>query len=57
MVNACLHKEPSERPTAAALLKYSFFKQAKGSAFLAKHFLSAVPLPGARARVKQGLKV
>jgi serine/threonine protein kinase len=59
VVSACLTKDPSARPSATELLTQRFFKQAKDSGFLQKHFLSGVPppAPSHRARVKQGLKV
>lgn len=59
IVAACLTKDPRSRPCASELLGHRFFKQAKDSAFLQKHFLSGVPppAPSHRARMTQGLKV
>ncbi|XP_010024012.2 serine/threonine-protein kinase BLUS1 [Eucalyptus grandis] len=43
MVASCLCQDPSRRPTAEKLLKHSFFKNCKGSEFLAKHVLKGLP--------------
>jgi serine/threonine protein kinase len=59
VISACLTKDAAARPSAAELLRHRFFKQAKDSAFLQRHFLSSVPPPARshRARAKQGLRV
>ncbi len=38
MINACLQRDPSRRPTANALLEHQFFKQARSSTFLKSYF-------------------
>ncbi|XP_030443011.1 serine/threonine-protein kinase BLUS1 [Syzygium oleosum] len=42
MVASCLYQDPSRRPTAEKLLKHSFFKNCKGSEYLAKHVLKGL---------------
>jgi serine/threonine protein kinase len=58
VVRACLTKDPKVRPCAGELLNHRFFRQAKDSTFLQKHFLSGVPPPTHlhRMRVQQGFR-
>lgn len=37
MIEQCLQKNPSDRPTAKQLLKHDFFKKAKDRSYIAKH--------------------
>ncbi|CDH56007.1 kinase family protein [Lichtheimia corymbifera JMRC:FSU:9682] len=43
MVDSCLNKDPSKRPTAEKLLQHPFFKQAKRRDYLVKTLLSDLP--------------
>ncbi|XP_059446752.1 serine/threonine-protein kinase BLUS1-like [Corylus avellana] len=43
MVDSCLHRDPTKRPSAKTLLKHSFFKKCKGSSFLIKNVLRGLP--------------
>ncbi|KAG9314560.1 kinase-like domain-containing protein [Chiua virens] len=43
IVDACLAKNPSERPTAAELLQTSFFKNAKKKPYLVRTILDGLP--------------
>lgn len=45
VVQSCLMRNPSQRPTCAKLLAMSFFKKARGADTLAKELLSSVPIP------------
>lgn len=45
VVDACLNKDPFERPSAADLLSYKFFKMARDEQFLVEHFLSGLTPP------------
>jgi hypothetical protein len=42
VVDACLCKDPSERPSAAELLNYRFFRMAREPEFLVEHFLAGL---------------
>jgi len=37
MIEQCLQKNPTDRPTAKHLLKHDFFKKAKDRSYIAKH--------------------
>jgi len=52
MVASCLHQDPSQRPTAEALSKHSFFKNCMDSDFLVKNILQE--LPSVEERFKKG---
>ncbi|KAI6647291.1 Heat shock protein 75 kDa, mitochondrial-like isoform X1 [Oopsacas minuta] len=55
MVASCLVKEPEKRPTAAELLKHSFFKKARDEEFLRENL---VPLaPSLSTRLKKPVRV
>lgn len=56
MVGLCLDQDPNKRPSAEKLLKHSFFKNCKGSDFLAKNVLGGLPSVEERFRVLGGLK-
>ncbi|KAF9323647.1 hypothetical protein BG006_001271 [Podila minutissima] len=43
MIDMCLQKDPSRRPTAEKLLSHSFFKQAKKRSYLVSGLLHSVP--------------
>ncbi|KAF9304526.1 hypothetical protein BGZ74_001311 [Mortierella antarctica] len=43
MIDICLQKDPSRRPTAEKLLSHSFFKQAKKRSYLVSGLLHSVP--------------
>ncbi|KAI4317979.1 hypothetical protein L6164_025796 [Bauhinia variegata] len=43
LVGACLHQDPSKRPTAEKLLNHPFFKNCKGNDYLAKTLLQGLP--------------
>jgi len=54
IVNLCLQKDPSRRPTAEALLRKKYFNKAKGSEYIRRHLLEYLPpletrLPAPRA--------
>jgi hypothetical protein len=42
VVDACLCKDPSERPSAAELLNFRFFRMAREPEFLVEHFLAGL---------------
>ncbi|KAI9363425.1 kinase-like domain-containing protein [Zopfochytrium polystomum] len=42
MVNACIRKDPRQRPTAAELLRHPFFKSAKNAVHLQKEVTSKI---------------
>ncbi|KAG0273756.1 hypothetical protein BGZ95_010425 [Linnemannia exigua] len=44
MIDSCLQKDPTRRPTAEKLLNHSFFKQAKKKAYLVSGLLHNLPL-------------
>lgn len=52
MVASCLDQDPSRRPTAAKLLKHSFFRNCKGSELLIRSVL--LGLPSIEDRFRQG---
>ncbi|KAF9389694.1 hypothetical protein CPB97_010774 [Podila verticillata] len=43
MIDICLQKDPSRRPTAEKLLSHSFFKQAKKKSYLVSGLLHSLP--------------
>ncbi|KAF9978121.1 hypothetical protein BGZ73_003693 [Actinomortierella ambigua] len=43
MIDSCLQKDPSRRPTAEKLLSHSFFKQAKKKSYLVSGILHNLP--------------
>ncbi|KAF9315847.1 hypothetical protein BG003_002587 [Podila horticola] len=43
MIDSCLQKDPSRRPTAEKLLSHSFFKQAKKKSYLVSGLLHSLP--------------
>jgi len=43
MIDLCLNKDPSKRPSAEKLLQHPFFKQAKKKSYLADTILQSVP--------------
>lgn len=43
LVASCLQKDPTKRLTCEQLMKLSFIKNAKKSAFLATHVASKIP--------------
>ncbi|KAI8993156.1 kinase-like domain-containing protein [Pilobolus umbonatus] len=43
MIDSCLQKDPSKRPSADKLIQHPFFKQAKKKDYLIKSILSHVP--------------
>lgn len=43
MIDLCLNKDPSKRPSAEKLLQHQFFKQAKKKSYLASTILHNVP--------------
>ncbi|PSS34900.1 Serine/threonine-protein kinase [Actinidia chinensis var. chinensis] len=53
MVGLCLDQDPSKRPSAEKLLKHPFFKNCKGSDFLAKNVLQGLPSIEQRFRVSK----
>ncbi|KAJ6988626.1 serine/threonine-protein kinase BLUS1 [Populus alba x Populus x berolinensis] len=52
MVASCLDQDPSKRPSAAKLLKHSFFKNCKGLDYFVKNVLHG--LPSVEERFKEG---
>ncbi|KAG0374637.1 hypothetical protein BGX24_010153 [Mortierella sp. AD032] len=44
MIDSCLQKDPTRRPTAEKLLNHSFFKQAKKKSYLVSGLLHNLPL-------------
>jgi hypothetical protein len=42
VVDACLCKDPSQRPSAAELLNFRFFRMAREPEFLVEHFLEGL---------------
>jgi hypothetical protein len=42
VVDACLCKDPSQRPSAAELLNFRFFRMAREADFLVEHFLAGL---------------
>jgi serine/threonine-protein kinase OSR1/STK39 len=45
MIADCLQKDPAKRPTAAELLKHSFFKRSKDKKYLQQTLLMTGPVP------------
>ncbi|KAJ0183925.1 hypothetical protein K1T71_000348 [Dendrolimus kikuchii] len=43
MINSCLQKDPSKRPTATELLKHPFFKKAKDNKYLTQTLVAIGP--------------
>ncbi|KAG2186162.1 hypothetical protein INT43_002600 [Umbelopsis isabellina] len=43
MIDLCLNKDPTKRPTAEKLIQHLFFKQAKKKDYLAKTLLASLP--------------
>ncbi|KAI8366185.1 kinase-like domain-containing protein [Blakeslea trispora] len=43
MIDLCMHKDPTKRPTSEKLLQHPFFKQAKKPEWLAKHLIADIP--------------
>lgn len=53
LVDLCLQKDPSKRPSAETLLKHSFFKAAKKKGFLVTEILQKIPPLEERLRLKR----
>lgn len=53
LIALCLQKDPTKRPTAAALLKHSFFRQAKKKEYLVKSLMKDLPAIGERQSSKR----
>lgn len=43
MIDTCMSKDPTKRPSSEKLLQHPFFKQAKKSEWLAKNLISDIP--------------
>eukprot|EP01094_Clydonella_sp_ATCC50884_P006446 TRINITY_DN1561_c0_g1_i2.p1 TRINITY_DN1561_c0_g1~~TRINITY_DN1561_c0_g1_i2.p1 ORF type:complete len:435 (-),score=124.92 TRINITY_DN1561_c0_g1_i2:191-1495(-) len=51
LVEQCLQKDPSKRPTAAKLLEHKFFKAAKKHEYVVKELMTKLPLLWERLKV------
>ncbi|KAK9817257.1 hypothetical protein WJX72_011944 [[Myrmecia] bisecta] len=51
IVQKCLVKDPTKRPTAAQLLEHKFFKTAHDPSYLVKHLLAGLPPVTERVRL------
>ncbi|CAO3608567.1 unnamed protein product [Mucor hiemalis] len=56
MIDLCLNKDPSKRPSAEKLLLHPFFKQAKRREYLVKAVLAFVPSLDRRTHKKMAFK-
>ncbi|XP_063902105.1 STE20/SPS1-related proline-alanine-rich protein kinase-like isoform X2 [Zophobas morio] len=54
MIDECLRKDPTKRPTADELLKHDFFKKAKGPDYIVQSLISKLP-PLSERRKSKGL--
>ena len=56
MIDMCLQRDPTKRPTAEALLKHSFFKQAKKKNYLVNTILFQSMSPKAPMKIEEPAK-
>ncbi|KAI9020677.1 kinase-like domain-containing protein [Phycomyces nitens] len=52
MIDTCLNKDPTKRPSAERLLQHAFFRQAKKKDYLVKSLLAGLPSLDQRPRKK-----
>eukprot|EP01135_Chromosphaera_perkinsii_P008440 Nk52_evm8s1360 gene=Nk52_evmTU8s1360 len=53
MIDACLQKDPTKRPTATELLKFPIFSKAKGLDYIRTELIAKIPELHARVNIKQ----